>query len=700
MKKRLLAMIMAFVMAMSLLPMSALAGGTTTPETINVNIYNTTDGKSPMDEETINESNLTATIQTLTCGRVYEIDRGQLYELDFSNAENWKFDDDGIKKLVVFQEGTEESEIRQVLGPSAKIEDYNKIFNNKKLHADTVFYQEFDDDNDDNEWECVVYNTKHGWLDTSQTKHALFGTWSLSCTVNGATALKVSKTLDGREWQADDAFTFRIAAVTEGAPMPVSKTITLTKDKTSGAFGDITFTKAGTYVYTVTEDATTIGGVTKDSTVYTVTVTVTDNSAGQLVAAVSYEIGDTDYTYGANGMTFTNTYRASSVVVPGGDSAGKDDGKLEITKSLSGREWQADDAFTFRIAAVTEGAPMPVSKTITLTKDKTSGTFGDITFTQAGVYEYTITETKGTISNVTYDTTVYTVKVTVTDGGNGLLSAAVEYTSSTGEFDYTAKDGMTFTNTYTKPVKPHKPPVLNKEDHYAYVVGYPDGTVKPQGNITRAEVATIFFRMLTDDSRNEFWSQTNSYSDVSEGQWFNNAISTLANAGILSGYPDGTFRPNAPITRAEFTKIAASFFEQVEYTIDNPFNDVDDDDWFYKFVMAAYEDGLITGYPEGDFRPNANINRAEAMTIVNRTLGRAPDADHFLKDMIVWPDNPKSAWYYEAVQEATNSHEYVMKGTGTNQYEEWTKILEVRDWPALEKEWSDANSAAGGEVVK
>ena len=245
-----------------------------------------------------------------------------------------------------------------------------------------------------------------------------------------------------------------------------------------------------------------------------------------------------------------------------------------------------------------------------------------------------------------------------------------------------------------------KPPVLNKEDHYAYIVGYPDGTVKPQGNITRAEVATIFFRMLTDDSRNEFWSQTNSYSDVSEGQWFNNAISTLANAGILSGYPDGTFRPNAPITRAEFTKIAASFFERVEYTIDNPFNDVDDDDWFYKFVMAAYEGGLITGYPEGDFRPNANISRAESVTIVNRTLERAPDADHFLKDMIVWPDNAENAWYYEAVQEATNSHEYVVKGTGTNKYEEWTKILEVRDWPALEKEWSNANSATGGEVVK
>ena len=323
-------------------------------------------------------------------------------------------------------------------------------------------------------------------------------------------------------------------------------------------------------------------------------------------------------------------------------------------------------------------APVQLTYTVKLTNPKTdSGTYG--TYDQYGNNNY-----NGLYTN--NSAVLYPVDSQDNDDylPDEFLKPTVSYTVSGGH------NGGGHT----------KPPVLNKEDHYAYIVGYPDGTVKPQGNITRAEVATIFFRMLTDDSRNEFWSQTNSYSDVSEGQWFNNAISTLANAGILSGYPDGTFRPNAPITRAEFTKIAASFFERVEYTIDNPFNDVDDEDWFYKFVMAAYEGGLITGYPEGDFRPNANISRAESVTIVNRTLERAPDADHFLKDMIVWPDNAENAWYYEAVQEATNSHEYVVKGTGTNKYEEWTKILEVRDWPALEKEWSDANSAAGGEVVK
>ena len=280
-------------------------------------------------------------------------------------------------------------------------------------------------------------------------------------------------------------------------------------------------------------------------------------------------------------------------------------------------------------------------------------------------------------------------------------------------------DEKTPAKEVSTPVSPggggnHKPPVLNKEDHYGYIIGYPvdyetgekttDQTlmpVKPEGNITRAEVATIFFRMLTDESRTEFWSQTNDYSDVNEGQWFNAAISTLSNAGILNGYNDGTFRPNGKITRAEFATMASRFFEYADTAGDNPFSDVSEDSWYYKFVMAASEMGLINGYPDGTFGPGKLITRAEAVTIVNRTLDRHPDQDHFLKDMLVWVDNmDTSKWYYEAMQEATNSHEYEMKGSGDNKYENWTKMLEIRDWAAFEKEWSDANSATGGEVVK
>ena len=259
-----------------------------------------------------------------------------------------------------------------------------------------------------------------------------------------------------------------------------------------------------------------------------------------------------------------------------------------------------------------------------------------------------------------------------------------------------------------------KPPVLNTEDHYGYIIGYPvdyytgektnDQTrmpVKPEGNITRAEVATIFFRMLTDESRAEFWSQTSSYSDVEADDWFNNAICTLSNAGIINGYNDGTFKPNGKITRAEFATIASRFFEYADENIENPFSDVEEGAWYYKYIMAASEMGLINGYPDGTFGPEKLITRAEAVTIVNRTLDRHPDQDHFLKDMLVWVDNmDTSKWYYEAMQEATNSHEYEMKGSGDNKYENWTKMLPIRDWAAFEKEWSDANSASGGEVVK
>ena len=246
---------------------------------------------------------------------------------------------------------------------------------------------------------------------------------------------------------------------------------------------------------------------------------------------------------------------------------------------------------------------------------------------------------------------------------------------------------------------PGDKPELNTEDHYAYIVGYPDGNVKPEGNITRAEVATIFFRLLTDESRDEFWSQTNPYSDVSEDDWYNNAVSTLTNAGIIDGYEDGTFKPNGNITRAEFATIAVRFFEAT-YEGENLFPDIDGH-WAQDYINEAANAGIVDGYPDGTFGPQKLITRAEAMTMVNRTIDRHPHEDHLLEDMIVWPDNPETAWYYEQVQEATNSHEYTMNTDDEqNPYEIWTELLPVRDWAQLEKEWSDAHSGqSGGDVV-
>lgn len=248
------------------------------------------------------------------------------------------------------------------------------------------------------------------------------------------------------------------------------------------------------------------------------------------------------------------------------------------------------------------------------------------------------------------------------------------------------------------------PSMLETVDHVAYIIGRDDGLIHPTAPITRAEVATIFFRLLTNEARTEYWKQSNSYSDVSRSAWYNNAISTLSNIGIINGYPDGTFGPDRTITRAELTKIAVSFFDYADKNIryNGQFSDVTGTEWHADFVAAASELGLINGYTDGTFHPNAEITRSETCAIVNRTLGRAPDKDQLLPGsaMIRWPDNmDTNAWYYTHMQEATNTHDYTwVNGSGVR-VEKWTKKLAERDWAALERVWSEANSAPGGEVM-
>ena len=224
---------------------------------------------------------------------------------------------------------------------------------------------------------------------------------------------------------------------------------------------------------------------------------------------------------------------------------------------------------------------------------------------------------------------------------------------------------------------------LNTTDHFAYIVGYGNGEVRPQNNITRAEVATIFFRLLTDDVRDENLTKTNRYSDVAATSWYNTAVSTLSSMGIITGYPDGTFRPNAAITRVEFAAIAARFDNDGDKTAAK-FSDIATH-WVKDEISIAYNNGWITGYPDGTFGPQRDITRAETMTLVNRVLNRQPETeDDLLPNMTVWTDNanPK-AWYYLAVQEATNSHYYEFKTN--SQYEKWTELRETRDWQAPEQ---------------
>ena len=230
---------------------------------------------------------------------------------------------------------------------------------------------------------------------------------------------------------------------------------------------------------------------------------------------------------------------------------------------------------------------------------------------------------------------------------------------------------------------PDKVPTgLNGNDHYAYIVGYPDKTVRPQNGITRAEVATIFFRLLTDETRNANSTKSNSYSDVAAGAWYNHAVSTLSAMGIVKGDSDGKFNPNAPITRAEFAAIAARFDDKANTTTAD-FSDIASH-WAKNEISAASNNGWINGYPDGTFRPDNKITRAEAMTLVNRVLKRLPEtAEDLHDDMIKWSDNSDvSQWFYLAVQEATNSHYYKAK---ENKSEKWTELRDTRDWTELEK---------------
>ena len=238
----------------------------------------------------------------------------------------------------------------------------------------------------------------------------------------------------------------------------------------------------------------------------------------------------------------------------------------------------------------------------------------------------------------------------------------------------------------------HKPTVtipddvptgLNGKDHYAYVVGYPDGMVYPQKNITRAEVATIFFRLLEDETREANMTKSNGYNDMKDGAWYTCAVSTLSKMGIIKGYEDGSFKPDASISRAEFAAIAARFDPDGD-TTPATFSDVSSH-WAKDEISIAANHGWIKGYEDGSFKPDQKITRAETMTLVNRVLKRLPETkDDLHKDMKTWPDNQnESAWFYLAVQEATNSHSQKLKKDGT--HETWESMRETRDWAALEK---------------
>ena len=326
--------------------------------------------------------------------------------------------------------------------------------------------------------------------------------------------------------------------------------------------------------------------------------------------------------------------------------------------------------------------------------DETKPFEGAIPVNQAGVYIFKLTErTDAAQTSITYDETEYLLYVNVEPKSDGSLEVTDWHIVGSDNTEFNAPGKITFHNTIDTGKDDYYPIIiptiigkdtgmLNKTDHFAYVIGYPDGTVHPNGQITRAEVATIFFRLLRDEVRDGAFATSNTYSDVAYGKWYNNPISTMSALGIITGYPDGTFKPNKPITRAEFAAIAARF-DETQSGKSATFSDVIGH-WAAKEIGIAYYNDWIKGYPDGTFKPDQNITRAEAMTLINRVLERKPESPaDLLTNMNKWTDNmDTSKWYYLDVQEATNSHGYTRK---TFNYELWRQMLPDPDWSRYER---------------
>lgn len=296
-----------------------------------------------------------------------------------------------------------------------------------------------------------------------------------------------------------------------------------------------------------------------------------------------------------------------------------------------------------------------------------------------GDYRITVEETNCNDRYVNYDT-----------NDTNDTKPHTRYFNVSENGDISPIDSITITNEYTKRHSAATPskPTLNTGDHYAYVMGYPDGTVRPNGSITRAEVSAILFRLLSDKTRDEYFTTVSSFTDVKAGAWYNNSIATIEKAGVIvDTAKGGAFRPNEAITRAELAAMLAQFSD-AKPVKGVKFSDVSAEHWAYEAIAIAAKMGWIEGYPDGTFRPDATITRAEMMTLVNRALERVPsDEDHLLSKrvMLTFPDCKSGDWFYIAVQEATNSHTYERAATEKNGDEQWTALRANRDWTLLEK---------------
>lgn len=493
-------------------------------------------------------------------------------------------------------------------------------------------------------------------------------------------------------------------------------------------FGDsknLTLTP-GTYKYRVTEELGTDTRIRYDSSAYILTISVEDDGSYNVSVVQEAPAAQSLTTAAAvfpdnKQITFTNTYFEKK-----DPNALYLDFSKFVKKELTATGSKTVDEATFIVDVVGSydgeaiaNALTPTEAQATTDEDVLNTTLtatiknvvggnvyeepftGSVTVSKPGHYTFTLTERKGTQSGVTYDEAHYQVFVNIMRVGDNLVihdattylnNEQVELIKLVNDVPVTA-GYIVFKNTIDTGKDDYYPIIiptiinkdtgmLNKTDHFAYVIGYPDGTVHPNGQITRAEVATIFFRLLRDEVRDGAFTTSNTYSDVAYGKWYNNPISTMSALGIITGYPDGTFKPNKPITRAEFAAIAARF-DETQSGKSATFSDVIGH-WAAKEIGIAYYNDWIKGYPDGTFKPDQNITRAEAMTLINRVLERKPESPaDLLTNMNKWTDNmDTSKWYYLDVQEATNSHGYTRK---TFNYELWRQMLPDPDWSRYER---------------
>ena len=492
----------------------------------------------------------------------------------------------------------------------------------------------------------------------------------------------------------------------------------------------------GTYYFLVQENDTAVvtgtvnGTIHNDSQAYLLTLTVKEDLTFETKVVTTAVVVTSleEPTPGLGTITFNNTYEEKKpgtypidfstlifkVLTKTGDRSFNG---AEFTATVEGWKVHQVDISMMRVAVnaferldpdVTLKATFPANTTFDTDGKAYQGFTGDKLTVTAGEYLFLIDEINDGQTNITYDESKYwlalrleedlttsevsLVGVRVREFVEGDTKETVieatdwtevpasihpvyfENTIDTGKDDYYPIIIPTIINKDTG--------MLNKTDHFAYVIGYPDGTVHPNGQITRAEVATIFFRLLRDEVRDGAFTTSNSYSDVAYGKWYNNPISTMSALGIITGYPDGTFKPNKPITRAEFAAIAARF-DETQSGKSATFSDVIGH-WAAKEIGIAYYNDWIKGYPDGTFKPDQNITRAEAMTLINRVLERKPESPaDLLTNMNKWTDNmDTSKWYYLDVQEATNSHGYTRK---TFNYELWRQMLPDPDWSRYER---------------